>query len=406
MSRRWLAQRPRTGVWLHSDLPIDGEPLDELSGAGSLSFTLAPEQVGMVGDDGLPVFGMWGTFLYLEESGQIRWGGVVVDCGWDGPEWAVECAGFSTYPHGQVFHGTFGDRVQVDPADVVRDVWAHLQGFPDGDLGVQVAGSTSARIGHDAELRRDAAKTVEEAAKATWDAGKAAKDPPDVLARLEAAYDVAKAAREALDETVKDVGGSYRLDWWDSPDCGKEIERLSKEGPFEWVEEHAWSDESKTSVIHKIRIADRIGRKVTDLRFAQGENLEVVPFDQDGDQYASDVTAVGRGEGKGSLRSSAAVRVPGRLRRAKVITSTKDVASKSRLDALTRGELRSRQRELTTSQVVVWEHPNAPFGSFGPGDVIRVDADADWLGRVSTWQRIVGRQRVSDTRMVLDLEPA
>jgi hypothetical protein len=405
MSRRWLAQRPGTRQWLHWDLPIDGEPLDELSGAGALSFTVAPEQAGLLGDDGLPVFGMWGTYLYLEEAGQIRWGGVVIDCGFDGPEWRVEAAGFSTYPHGNVFTGTMGDRVRVDPADLVRDIWAHLQGFPDGDLGVQVVGSTSARLGFDSELRRDAAKETEEAAKKAWDAAKKAKQPEAELDRLEAAYEAAKTAREALDDLVKETGGSYRLDWWDSPDCGREIERLSKEAPFEWVEEHRWNAD-KTDVLHTIRIADRLGRRATDLSFQQGINLDVVPFDQDGDEYASEVNAIGRGEGKGALRATAAVRVAGRLRRARLLDTTKDVASKTRLTALTRADLTVRQRALNTSQVVVYEHPNAPFGSFGPGDEIRVDADADWLGRTSVWQRIVGRQRVSDTEMVLDLEPA
>lgn len=366
MARRWIAQRPGTREFLHWDLPIDGEPLDELSGAGSLSFEVAPEQAGLVGADGLPLFGMWGTYLYLEEAGQIRWGGVVIDCGWDGPVWSVECAGFSTYPSGQVFKGTFGDRVGVDPADIVRDIWGHLQGFPDGDMGVRVIGSTSARIG---------------------------TEPRDVAFTTGAGEDVAFTA------------GPYRLDWWDNPDCGREIERLSKEAPFEWVEEHAWNAD-RSDVVHTIRIADRIGRRADDLRFAQGENLDVVPFDQDGDGYASDVTAIGRGEGQGALRSSAAVRVPGRLRRAKLIDSTKDVGSQSRLDALTRSALGARQRELTVNQVVVREHPNAPFGSFGPGDAIRVDADAPWLGEASSWQRVVGRQRLSDTRMLLDLEPA
>ena len=67
--------------------------------------------------------------------------------------------------------------------------------------------------------------------------------------------------------------------------------------------------------MHRIRVADRIGARRTDLRFAVGENVvEATPFLIDGDWVANEVIGVGAGEGKQALRESAAVR-DGRLRR-------------------------------------------------------------------------------------------
>lgn len=360
---RWLAQRAGTRQWLHSDLPIFGQPVDELSGAGSLTFDVKPEQAGLKGADGLPVFDSWGTILHLEQAGQIRWSGLVCDSGWDGPVWSVEAAGVSSYPHEQPFDAVF-EAIEMDPADIWRAIWAHLQGYPDGNLGVTISGSTSARVGR----------------------------PPE------------QVEFEADGEAVAFEAGPYHLRWWDNPDCGKELQQLADEAPFEWVEESRWNAD-KSDVVLTIRLADRIGRRADDLRFVQGENLDVVPFDQDGDSYASEVVLLGRGEGKAALRSRVATQVPGRLRRARLVDSTKDVSDQKRLDALARAEHKRRSRRLSTAQVVVRNTSHAPFGTFGPGDEILIQANAEWLGKVGAWQRIVARQRLSPTTMLLDLEP-
>lgn len=362
--RRWIAER-LDGTW-HHDLPIDGAPSDELSGVGALSFTASPVQDGLiVGGD--PIFLPWGTYLYLEEADQIRWGGVVTDTFTVGAELDVDAYGFATYPSGQPFTGTISDQVQVDPVDMIRAIWAHLQGFPDGDMGVQVVGSSSARIGtplEDVEFETGAG------------------------------------------EQVSFEAGPYRLDWFDWKDCGREVEQLVKEGSLEWVEEHAWADEAKTSVTHRILVADRIGRRADDLSFQEGVNLSLVPLEDSGDTYASEITGLGRGEGEGALTSTAAVVRPGRLRRARVLDSTKDIGAKSRLDAIVQAELRVAQRGSVPGDVTVYQHPHAVFETFHPGDEIRVDADADWLGPSSSWHRIVKRVRISDMEQRLTLEPA
>src|SRR5690606_24229540 len=229
-------------------------------------------------------------------------------------------------------------------ADAVRHLWSHVQGYPDGNLGVTVTGSTPARLG-----------TAEE---------------------------------------------PYELAWFDSPDCGKEIDDLAKETPFDYVEEHRWSGEE---IRHEVKIgAPRLGRRRTDLAFIQGDNVvSLVSPDRDGGLYANEVVGIGAGEGAGSLRRTDAVR-DGRLRRPFVYTA-KDVRSADRLDSLIRRERLRRSDLLEISSVDVREHPNAPIASWSLGDDVRIDASLPWLGDVSLWCRITGWTLRSDHTATLQL---
>ena len=147
---RWsfIAQRAVTGEFLDWDIPLHLGSLEwELSGPGSLKATLNPDVGGLRASDGSPLFEEWGTLLYAESGGEIRWGGIVVHCSFEGEQWNLEAAGFSTYPHARTYRGEYS-RVQVDPAEVIKHIWTHLQSYPDADLGVQVVGDkTPVRLG-------------------------------------------------------------------------------------------------------------------------------------------------------------------------------------------------------------------------------------------------------------------
>lgn len=364
MNRRFIAQRATTKQWLHFDLPIEGSPVRELSGPGSFSTEIEPEVAGLIAEDGRPVLEPWSTLLYLEEDGLIRWGGVLIDVRFEGPKMSIEAAGFTTYPHGTPYLGTY-QGIQVDPADIVRHIWAHIQGKPDGNLNMQVVGTTSSRIGQ-----------VEEDVSFTTETG----------------------------EVVEFKAGPYNLDWSDYVDCGREISDLADEAPFDWVEEHRWNAD-KTEILHEMRIADRIGGTRFDLRFVQGENVsEVIAWEVEGDDFANEVIGVGVGEGKGAVRSEAARR-DGRLRRVRVI-ERKDVRTRSRLDVMTRAELNASSGTPVASSITIRQHPHAPLGAVGLGDVIRVQADADWLGPTEFVARVVAIQLTSDSSAELTLEPA
>lgn len=416
MARHWIAQRVLTGEFLHYDLPIQGEPVKELSGTGSLRATIRPDEGYLRGSDGRLLLEPWNTALYVEDDGQIRWGGLIVDMAFDGPDWEIAASGFTAYPFDQPYAANYVG-IKVDPADIVRHIWAHLQGYPNGNLGVQVSGSTSYLIGTDSDIRRDAAKVVEEDAKKALDAARKALDDArkanasdSEIAALEAARDDAEAdrdkataERQKLDELVREDGGSYRLNWWDSPDCGNEMQALAREAPFDWVEDHAWNAD-RTGITHTMRIADAIGARRDNLRFEQGVNVsEVVPYEVDGMDIATEVIGLGAGEGKQALRTVAAVTTTGRLRRARVL-EMKDIRDKKRLEAETRYELARSGGAPLASRITVTNHGYARFGAWDVGDVVSLHANVPWIGQTVTWQRIVAWQMVSPSRAVVDLE--
>lgn len=348
MSWRYIAQRALTGEFLDFDVPLQREELQwSLSGAGSLRGSVAPDVGGLRASDGSPLFDEWGTLLYAEADGEIRWGGILTSSTFEGSQWSIEAAGFTTYPHGTPYLGTYS-KTSVDPLDALREIWRHVQSFKDGGLGMVIPSTkTPVRLG--------------------------SNDEP------------------------------YTLDWWDAKDCGDEIDTLAKETPFDFAEQHSWASDG--TIAHKLLIGyPRLGTKRRDLAFVMGDNVtNVVTVQRDGSQYASAVLGLGAGEGSKSLRRSTSVTLPNRLRRVSVY-SDKSITSSSRMDSLIRDELQTRRNLLDIAQVDVIDHPNAPLGAWQLGDDVLVQADVPWLGEVRLWCRITGWSLTSDTRASLTVQ--
>lgn len=360
---RYIAQRVLTGEFLDWDLPLHRDTLQwDLSGPGSLQGSVSPDTGTLRASDGRLLLEEWGTYLYAEADGQIRWGGIVINSGFDGATWKIEAAGFATYPHGIAYAGDYS-QIGVDPADVVAHLWAHVQSFTGGDLGVTVTGSkTPVRLG-----------TPPKQNNFTTGSG----------------------------QVVSFESGPYTLQWWDAPDVGEEIENLAKETPFDFVERHTWS--GPNTVKHEIQLGyPRLGRRRSDLAFIQGDNIDQIVSPQlDGDHFANEVVGLGAGEGKGAVHRSTAVR-DGRLRRSYVY-SAKDVSSVSRMDALIRDQLQRRHNELQIDAVSVRDHPNARIGAWDLGDDVLIQATIPWLGDVALWCRIVGWELNTDHTAILHL---
>lgn len=349
---RYLAQRVGTGEWLDRDLPLSQVTRTRtLSGPGGITATVEPDLRTARHTDGLLILEGWGTMLYAADeggAGQIRCAGIVVDSDGADDALTVTAPGFTTYPHGYIYDdsriwgpaqgtGTVSNPQypRPDPLQIVQDHWEWIQAQPDSDLGVRLVGDlkSSERVG-----------SYEE---------------------------------------------PYRLRWWDYRDLGEEIDNLASGTPFEYVEEHSWDDAAHLSVDHRVRLGwPRLGRKRTDLRFADGENIaQPVSATATGGGFANDVIGIGNGEGRKMVLSRSTVR-DGRLRRHLVVTDK--TARQARMDKVVR-DIRERMvNTIDIASLVIFDHPNAPISAIDPGDDIYVQTSIPAFGGdIAMWLRVL-----------------
>lgn len=457
---RYIAQRVLTGEWLHWELPLTRDELRwDLSGPGALRGSVAPEVGQLVGSDGLPILHEWGTAIYAETNGQLRWGGLLHNSTFTGSVWQVECAGFTSYPQGIPWTADVYSKLTYDPTTIFGDIWAHVQAQPDGNLGVQTVLPTDCpvRLGTpgvaayvevfvDGKWQR---KTDVPASKIIPNASGALSQPMTssdthlTLSKIGSFGSIPTPFNVTVGIEKITVGGisglqltgltrgvgstspiahakgvhvsftdgtqsrtvaavdpqPYVLSWWEAPDCGQEMDNLAKETPFDYAESHAWGTGS--TVAHKVTVGyPRLGRRRSDLAFIEGDNVtSVVEVVQSGDGYANAVVALGKGEGAKTLRAEVAVR-DSRLRRPYVY-SDKSVGTNARLSSLARKELATRTIAPAISTITVRDHPNARIGSWAVGDDVLIQATLPWLGRVSVWSRITSWTLDSDSTATL-----
>lgn len=347
---RYIAQQLPDGAIIDPNLPLSGvEITDALSGPGGLSGTIPVEVGRLKGPDGEPLLKEWGAAIWAEADGVIRGGGIVDVSQPSGPEWRIECVGFSGYLQGLPYVGDGWVGTRVDPLDVVRRIWDHAQSFPDGNLGVLVDQTTSPiRIG-------------EEQYVAVW------------------------TEQAGSDTTFDD--GPIRLNWWDVHDLGAMIDGWAGQGYFDYHEETSWKDDRRRELVHRLRLHyPQMGRRRDDLRFVVGENIAVVPETQLVEEgYASEVMFLGAGEGREKVQALAGGPT-GRLRRVAVVV---DDTVKRQTDARNRANAERAKRlgYHEVKQIQVREHSNAPVGSWQVGDEIRVQGKAGWVD-LDMWLRI------------------
>lgn len=185
MAWRYIAQRLPEGEFLDWDLPLtDVEVTPALNAPGGLTGTVPVEVPRLVnGPGGEPVLQPWRTAVWAEdEAGQIRGGGVLTAARVDQQgRLRIECIGLSgALVAGQPWTAAFRTWLEKDPLDIVREIYAHVQGQPGGDLGLVVDDTTSpVRVGtpedptrRAARLRAEQTKTARDDAKATLDKAK------------------------------------------------------------------------------------------------------------------------------------------------------------------------------------------------------------------------------------------
>lgn len=347
MGWRYFAQTAPGGQVIDPDLPLSGVSITEtLSGPGELSGTIPVEVARLRGAN----LWEWQAMVFAEKDGQIRGGGIVDVSRQTGPAWELNCVGHSGYPKGQPYVGDGWVGTAVDPADVYRLIWDHLQSFPDGDLGVVVSSDTTpVRIGSEQYVPL---------------------------------YETPSPADTTFDE------GPIRLNFYETLDLGEMADEMAKAAPFDYRERIQYLSDGSVGLFIDIGYP-RIGRRRDDLTFQLGVNVVEPPartLVEEG--YASEVIVLGAGEGREKVRGHAPRNRIGGLRRA--VTLVDDTL---RYDWQAQDRAREEQRQRSgireIRQLALADHPMAPAGSFGVGDEIHVVGRSGW-DEIDTWVRVVG----------------
>jgi hypothetical protein len=141
------------GDFLDFDVPLQGVNIEDvLSGHNGLSGTINPEYPRLKGADGMPILEEGGCAIWAEDpSGQIRGGGILTHSAFDDESgsWQIECTDLTGTSEGLPFdEGVWF--VNVDPLDLFRYIWTHIQSHQNHNLGISIDPTTSpVRLGTD-----------------------------------------------------------------------------------------------------------------------------------------------------------------------------------------------------------------------------------------------------------------
>lgn len=346
---RYMAQRidgsGQPGVWLDQDLPLTGVKLTKtLSGPDVISGAIDPVFRRLKGADGRPLLLKWGTVIHADADGRIAGSAIYSTGSFSGPSWSLSCTGFAGYPKGMGYEAEYS-AVQVDPLDVVRNVWDTLQAGQDSDIGMVVDRSTTTpvRVGTPADSTSSAASSQ---------------------------------------------SGPYEMNPWSTSDVGQVIDDLAKATPFDYRERHFWNAR-RDQVLHELVFGyPTLGSRRRDARFVIGENVQTVPdVNEDGPSpFANHVRFLGAGEGRDMVRADTMVS-DGRLRRMATVDD-KAVTGLAIAHRRAREELTRRLAPLDVTSIVARDTPTTPISEIEPGDEIRLQGEVDWV-ELDMWCRVV-----------------
>src|SRR5690606_3130886 len=292
---RYYAFRALSREWVHRELPLREVQIEHaLSGPGGLSAQIEPTYADLIAPDGELVLREWDTVIVAEASGQLRGGGILTSMEIAGDALSLDCVGFSGYAAGMPLTSTLswggatdGRTGQgVDAAAVIRALWAHLQGQPDGDLGVTIAStSTPYRLGVWQNARKLA--TDDEPNPPASEV----QEPPIPIDRV---WDPV-VDRQPAAATGKTVYWDYVLPWYEDIEVGSKIDEICKQVPLDYREVWRWASPERESVVMHLELGyPRLGRRASDLRFVEGENIsEVVQLQRSGEDFGNVVVGYG-----------------------------------------------------------------------------------------------------------------
>lgn len=345
---RVILEDLRSKQVLDWDVPLLGADVtDALSGPGGLAGAL-PEGFPR------PIL-EWGHALWVESDGVFHGGGIVTAVEHEGREIRVGCTGITGYAAGMPWLAKRRDLVKVDPLDVVRMVWAHLQGERGGNLHLSVDPTTS----------------------------------PVRIGEPEGTVEFTTSEGEEVSFEV----GPFRLNPVDTQDLAKVVDDLAADTPFDYRTTTAWSGDT---IVHRLELGHPdLGTRRTELVLDTRTNLIVLPnlgFSEE--DYASEVLMVGAGEGRKAVTAHVP-ETPTRLRRVAVLAD-KSLRTKSTATRAAREELGRRNVEGTVETVSVVDSPAAPLAMINPGDSIRLTGPLATGAHLDHWVRVVEKTRALD----------
>ena len=368
---RLIAQRILDGEIVEWELPVDEdfEYTVQLSGPTVMQGSFSPEQIA-VQELGLDGYAYW---LHVEIGQEIRASAIMLPPQYEGSTMAFSAEGVAAAPHYTTYDAIYS-QLQVDPLSVVRTLWNYVQSQPQSDYGVVLSQNSSpVRLGKLAST--ETTTTTNEDGTTTTNTREIPAEP-------------------------------YELNWWDAKNVGEEIDTLSGQTPFDYIERHRWNTE-RTDVEHFVDLGyPRLGVTRDNLLFNEENILEVVPVQEPEDTYASAVLVIGAGDGADTIRAFRSEPFADRVRKQVVVTD-KSITSQQMADARATQELalrRGRMFEIGELTVDAY-HTNAPIGSYSVGDDIQVQVEVSWLMVMHTaWYRITSIQnRPSSDRIRLGL---
>ena len=138
-----------TETFLAGQLPLSNVSItDALSSPDSMTFDIRPEDQRLKLPTGV-VFEPWRTAIYAEKDGLVRHGSIVRGLQSKFDVLTIDTIGFSGFLNEQPWTSAPRLLYQVDPADVIRTIWAEYQGKPAGNIGMTVSPGvkTSVKLG-------------------------------------------------------------------------------------------------------------------------------------------------------------------------------------------------------------------------------------------------------------------
>jgi hypothetical protein len=323
---------------IETELPITISSIEAvLSAPSRMSGTITPA-IARLKQGGRAVFEPHNTVLVAEADNQVRGLGIYQPTSsFDDGTWNISTLGLTSYASGTPYVGE-ENLVAYDPLDIFRLMWSHMQSRPMGNLGITIDSLTS-------PVRVGTAATSED----TFESG------------------------------------PRKLNPWDTPDLGREIDNYAQSTPFDWLETYQWNGDYPQCHI-KLGYPT-IGGRYPKLRLVLGENMVTAPqVQQNG--YVNEVHVLGAGEGRAKVRGYSGIS-DGRIRRAIVIEDP-NITTVADANRRASDELAASRGEYYIDSVTVRDHPNAPLSELELGREVPVYAEGDQVD-YDGWGRVVAK---------------